>query len=63
MKIEVGKTYINKATKQRVIVNSIENGKVAFAQVATPGQSVVRSVRDFALKYKQAGEVRKRRSS
>lgn len=53
MKIEVGKTYVNKVTKGKVLVNSIENNKVNFVEVGRPGHYSTRSVRDLALKYKQ----------
>lgn len=61
MKIETGKTYVNKATKRKVVVNSIENGKVIISEIGRPGQVTSRSIRDFAIKYQPAKEIRKKR--
>ncbi len=60
MKIEVGKTYVNKYNKTKVVVEAIDGSKIKMTEVGT-GRVIVRSQRDFALKYKLAKPTRKTR--
>lgn len=58
MKIESGKTYVNKQTRRTVKVLSINGNMVTFSEQGKVGQPIVRSVQDFKLKH----EVSKKRN-
>lgn len=60
MKIEIGKIYINKYTKSKVVVDEIDGSRIIMSEFGT-GKMIVRSQRDFALKYKLADPPRKTR--
>lgn len=57
MKIESGKTYVNKQTRRTVKVLSVTGNIVTFNEQGKVGQPIVRSVQDFKLKH----EVNKKR--
>jgi len=57
MKIESGKTYVNKQTRRTVKVLSVDGNIVTFNEQGKVGQPIVRSVQDFKLKH----EVNKKR--
>lgn len=59
MKIEIGKTYRNKATRQKVKVESINSHTVCFVEIGNFDGFRSTSIRNFQLKYELA-RIRKR---
>lgn len=59
MKIESGKTYVNKQTRRTVKVLSVDGDMVTFNEQGKVGQPIVRSIQDFKLKH----EVNKKRKN
>lgn len=53
MKIEIGKTYRNKATRQKVIVESVNSHTVCFTEIGNLDGFRSTSVRNFSLKYEK----------
>lgn len=60
MKIEVGVAYRNKITGRVVIVQGITGNVVTFNEQGKPGQPMVRSFKDFVLKYEVSKKRRNR---